>query len=180
MVNQRLRLASVSPALLEVYADEGMSLEQLMAFAVTDHGRQEQVWQTISGSWQKEPYQIRRMLTEKSARASDRRAMFVGLDAYEAARGVVLRNPFQSDDATTAAGSRTSLCSTVWSLRSERQRRKRSPPKAGSGSSSQGAKLIGQYDSSALCRWVASDRSPGPAQQHALSTTYLAAEKSMG
>ncbi|MGY2930488.1 hypothetical protein ACVWXL_000123 [Bradyrhizobium sp. GM22.5] len=29
-----------------------MSLEQLMAFAVTaDHGRQEQVWQTISGSW---------------------------------------------------------------------------------------------------------------------------------
>lgn len=47
-----LRLASVSPALLEVYADEGMSLEQLMAFAVTaDHGRQEQVWQTISGSW---------------------------------------------------------------------------------------------------------------------------------
>lgn len=31
-------------------------------------------------------------------RASDRRAMFVGLDAYEAAGGVVLRNPFQSDD----------------------------------------------------------------------------------
>ncbi|MGY3413561.1 hypothetical protein ACVWZV_009728 [Bradyrhizobium sp. GM5.1] len=70
-----------------------------LAFAVTaDHGRQEQVWQTISGSWQKEPYLIRRMLTEKSARASDRRAMFVGLDAYEAAGGVVLRNPFQSDD----------------------------------------------------------------------------------
>lgn len=79
MVNQRLRLASVSPTLLEVYADEGMSLEQLMASAVTaDHGRQEQVWQTISGSWQKEPYQIRRMLTEKSVRASDSRAMFVG------------------------------------------------------------------------------------------------------
>lgn len=52
VVNQCLRLASVSPALLEVYADEGMSLKQLMAFAVTaDHGRQEQVWQTISGSW---------------------------------------------------------------------------------------------------------------------------------
>jgi hypothetical protein len=38
------------------------------------------------------------MLTEKSVRASDRRAMFVGLDAYEAAGGVVLRNLFQSDD----------------------------------------------------------------------------------
>ncbi|MCW2158113.1 ParB-like chromosome segregation protein Spo0J [Bradyrhizobium diazoefficiens] len=85
--------------MLDIYAEDGMSLEQLMAFTVTaDHGRQEQVWQAISGSWQKEPYQIRRMLTEKTARASDRRAVFVGLDAYEAAGGVVLRDLFQSDD----------------------------------------------------------------------------------
>ncbi|MCA1396975.1 ParB/RepB/Spo0J family partition protein [Bradyrhizobium sp. BRP56] len=99
VVKQRLRLASVSPALLDVYAEDGMSLEQLMAFPVTaDHGRQEQVWQAISGSWQKEPYQIRRMLTEKTVRASDRRAVFVGLDVYEAAGGVLLRDLFQSDD----------------------------------------------------------------------------------
>jgi ParB family chromosome partitioning protein len=99
VVKQRLRLASVSPTLLDVYADDGMSLEQLMAFTVTsDHARQEQVWQAISGSWQKEPYQIRRMLTEKTVSASDRRAVFVGLDAYEAAGGVVLRDLFQSDD----------------------------------------------------------------------------------
>ncbi len=99
VVKQRLRLASVSPTLLDLYAEDGMSLEQLMAFTVTaDHARQEQVWQAISGSWQKEPYQIRRMLTEKTVRASDRRAVFVGLDAYEAAGGVVLRDLFQSDD----------------------------------------------------------------------------------
>ncbi|MBH5384969.1 ParB/RepB/Spo0J family partition protein [Bradyrhizobium diversitatis] len=99
VVKQRLRLASVSPTLLDVYADDGISLEQLMAFTVTaDHSRQEQVWQAISGSWQKEPYQIRRMLTEKTVRASDRRAAFVGLDAYEAAGGAVLRDLFQSDD----------------------------------------------------------------------------------
>jgi ParB family chromosome partitioning protein len=99
VVKQRLRLASVAPALLDIYAEDAMSLEQLMAFTVTaDHARQEQVWQAISGSWQKEPYQIRRMLTEKTVRASDRRAVFVGLDAYEAAGGVVLRDLFQSDD----------------------------------------------------------------------------------
>ncbi|MFT5429339.1 ParB/RepB/Spo0J family partition protein [uncultured Bradyrhizobium sp.] len=99
VVKQRLRLASVSPTLLDLYAEDGMSLEQLMAFTVTsDHTRQEQVWQAVSGSWQKEPYQIRRMLTEKTVRASDRRAVFVGLDAYEAAGGVVLRDLFQSDD----------------------------------------------------------------------------------
>ena len=99
VVKQRLRLASVSPALLDVYAEDGMSLEQLMAFTVSpDHARQEQVWAALEKSWSKEPYQIRRMLTEKTARASDKRAVFVGLDAYEAAGGVVLRDLFQQDD----------------------------------------------------------------------------------
>lgn len=99
VVKQRLRLASVSSTLLDIYAEDEMSLEQLMAFTVTsDHARQEQVWQAVAESWQKEPYQIRRMLTEKTVRASDRRAVFVGLDAYEAAGGVVLRDLFQSDD----------------------------------------------------------------------------------
>ena len=38
------------------------------------------------------------MLTESAVRASDKRALFVGVDAYEAAGGVVLRDLFQSDD----------------------------------------------------------------------------------
>lgn len=99
VVKQRLRLASVSPKLLDVYADDGMTLEMLMAFTVSaDHARQEQVWEAISAGWQKEPWQIRRMLTETTVRASDKRAVFVGLDAYEAAGGAVLRDLFQSDD----------------------------------------------------------------------------------
>lgn len=99
VVKQRLRLTSVAPTLLEIYADDGMTLEQLMAFTVSpDHARQEQVWDAIKDSWQKEPYQIRRMLTETAVRASDKRAIFVGVDAYEAAGGIVLRDLFQSDD----------------------------------------------------------------------------------
>ncbi len=99
VVKQRLRLASVSPALLEIYADDDMTLEQLMAFTVTsDHDRQEQVWNSIKDGWQKEPYHIRRMLTETTVRASDRRAVFVGIEAYEAAGGIVLRDLFESDD----------------------------------------------------------------------------------
>jgi len=83
IVKQRLKLASVAPALLDVYAEDGMTLEQLMAFTVNpDHARQFQVWDVISTSWNKEPFQIRRMLTETSVRASDRRAVFVGVDAY--------------------------------------------------------------------------------------------------
>lgn len=99
VVKQRLRLAAAAPSLLEVYADDGMTLEQLMAFTVSeDHARQEQVWDAIRDSWQKEPWQIRRMLTETTVRASDKRALFVGLETYEAAGGIVLRDLFQSDD----------------------------------------------------------------------------------
>jgi ParB family chromosome partitioning protein len=99
VVKQRLRLAAVSEKLLDIYAEDGMSLEQLMAFTVTaDHARQEQVWDAIQRSYSKEPYQIRRMLTERTVRASDKRVLFVGLDAYEQAGGIVMRDLFQQDD----------------------------------------------------------------------------------
>ncbi|WP_407156569.1 ParB/RepB/Spo0J family partition protein [Bradyrhizobium sp. STM 3557] len=99
IVKQRLRLASVSQRLHEVYAEDGMTLEQLIAFSVTaDHARQEQVWENVSRSGYDEPYQIRRALTEHAVRASDRRARFVGVDAYERAGGAVERDLFQHDD----------------------------------------------------------------------------------
>lgn len=99
IVKQRLRLASVSPKLHEVYAEDGMTLEQLMAFSVSaDHARQEQVWENVSRSGYDEPYQIRRLLTENSVRGSDRRAQYVGIDAYEKAGGPVLRDLFENDD----------------------------------------------------------------------------------
>jgi ParB family chromosome partitioning protein len=99
IVKQRLRLASVSPKLHDVYADDGMTLEQLMAFSVTaDQARQEQIWENVSRSGNDEPYQIRRMLTENTVRASDRRAQFIGLDGYERAGGSVMRDLFAHDD----------------------------------------------------------------------------------
>lgn len=99
IVKQRLRLASVSPKLHEVYAEDVMTLEQLMAFSVNgDHARQEQVWDNVSRSGYDEPYQIRRMLTENAVRASDRRARFVGLDTYQQAGGPILRDLFEDDD----------------------------------------------------------------------------------
>src|SRR5262245_42588177 len=75
-----------------------MTLEQLMAFTVTtDQARQEQVWDALQQSCNKEPYIIRRQLTESAVRASDRRARFLGLDSYDAAGGVVLRDLFEED-----------------------------------------------------------------------------------
>lgn len=98
VVKQRLRLASVSPKLLEVYAEDGMTLDQLMAFTVSgDWERQEQVWERLQSSYTKEPYVIRRQLTEGAVRASDKRAQFIG-EAYEQEGGTVLRDLFQGDD----------------------------------------------------------------------------------
>jgi ParB family chromosome partitioning protein len=99
VVKQRLKLATVSGKLLDVYAQDGMTLEQLMAFTVTgDHARQERVWEQLAQSWNKEPHYIRRQLTEGAVRASDKRAQFVGVAAYEAAGGMVTRDLFEDDD----------------------------------------------------------------------------------
>jgi ParB family transcriptional regulator, chromosome partitioning protein len=99
VVRQRLRLAAVSPKLLDLYAEDGISLDQVMAFTVNpDHARQEQVWEALQRSYTKEPHQIRRMLTEGAVRSSDKRAQFVGVEAYEAGGGVILRDLFNSDD----------------------------------------------------------------------------------
>lgn len=99
VVRQRLKLAAVSPALHEIYAEGGMTLDQLMAFSVSDdHTRQEQVWEILAHSLNKSPGFIRARLTESTVPASDRRARFVGIDAYVEAGGCVLRDLFEEDD----------------------------------------------------------------------------------
>ena len=99
IVRQRLRLAAVSPRLLELYVAEEMTLEHVMAFTLTtDHARQEQVWEAVKNGYNPQPYQIRRMLTETAVHAAnDRRATFVGVEAYEAAGGEVTRDLFEND-----------------------------------------------------------------------------------
>ncbi|MDC9823281.1 ParB N-terminal domain-containing protein [Devosia sp. ZB163] len=98
IVRQRLKLAAVSPKLLDHYAEGTLTLTQLMAFTVNpDHGRQEQVWEAIQHSWSKEPFAIKRMLTENTVRANDQRVGFVGIDAYVAAGGAVLQDLFDND-----------------------------------------------------------------------------------
>ena len=98
VVRQRLKLTAVSPELLQLYAEDQVSLDQLMAFTVCDdHDRQLKVWQTIARNWDKSPATIRRLLTETTVPAGDRRAVFVGADAYKAAGGIIIRDLFESD-----------------------------------------------------------------------------------
>jgi ParB family transcriptional regulator, chromosome partitioning protein len=49
VVRQRFRLGAVSPKLMQIYRDGDLSLDQLMAFAITeDHARQEAVYERLS------------------------------------------------------------------------------------------------------------------------------------
>lgn len=99
VVRQRLKLASVSPQLHEIYAEDGMTLEQLMAFSVSDdHERQEQVWELLSHSYNRSAAYIRSKLTEDTVRVADKRVRFVTVDAYVAAGGHVMRDLFEEDD----------------------------------------------------------------------------------
>jgi ParB family chromosome partitioning protein len=96
VVRQRLRLGAVSPRLMAAYRAEEVTLDQLMAFAVSeDHARQEQVFEQLS--WNRAPHLVRRAMTEAKMAATDRRALFVGLEAYAEAGGTILRDLFTED-----------------------------------------------------------------------------------
>ena len=80
VVKQRLKLAAVSPKLMSLYRRGELTLDQLMAFTLTDdHGRQFEVWAQLS--WNKSPEMIRKLLTQSHVSPSDRRVEFIGAEA---------------------------------------------------------------------------------------------------
>jgi len=96
VVRQRLRLGAVSPALMDLYRAGELNLDQMMAFAVSeDHSRQAQVLEQLGAH--RPPYLVRRAMTEAKVSASDRRAVFIGAEAYAEAGGSILRDLFTED-----------------------------------------------------------------------------------
>ena len=100
LVEQRLRLGSAAPELLDTYRADEIGLETLKAFAVTtDHRRQMAVWEQLaSQGYRPSAGQVRRLLTEDRVQANSAIALFVDVDAYEAAGGAVLRDLFADED----------------------------------------------------------------------------------
>lgn len=98
-VQRRLKLANVSPRLVQGYRDGELNLDQLMALAISDdHAEQERVWKLAQrqGPWQTAPHMLRAAIAKPGSinAKTDRLARFVGLDAYEAAGGPVMRDLF--------------------------------------------------------------------------------------
>jgi ParB family chromosome partitioning protein len=98
VVRQRLRLANVSPTLLALYRSDQITLEQLMALAITDdHAAQERIWNAAPPAL-REPQALRAALTEsKVDAATDGRIRFIGIEAYTAAGGHIERDLFQPE-----------------------------------------------------------------------------------
>ena len=97
IVRQRLKLAVVSPKLIAAYRKDEMTLDQLMAFTIADdHKQQEKVWKELP-DWNRQRGDgaaIRAALTEQHVGADSKMARFVGIEAYQAAGGAVLRDLF--------------------------------------------------------------------------------------
>lgn len=100
VVQRRLKLANVSPRLMADYRADAVSLDQLMALAITDdHVAQESAFYDAP-TWQRQPSALRERLTEREIDAYRHPLVrFVGLDTYEAAGGGVRRDLFAEDDA---------------------------------------------------------------------------------
>jgi ParB family transcriptional regulator, chromosome partitioning protein len=103
LVRQRLKLAAVSPTLRKLFRKGDLDLSQMSAFAlVDDHAAQEAVWADLP-EWNRDGDAIRRALSAEGVEATERLAAFVGIDAYEAAGGTVLRDLFDTDQPAILA-----------------------------------------------------------------------------
>ncbi|KNH09913.1 putative plasmid stabilization protein [Candidatus Burkholderia brachyanthoides] len=110
-VQRRLKIANVSPRLLDVFRDDDMSIEQVIALALTDdHDLQEQLWFDAPQSWLRDPYQLRAAITKEEIEVRNNPLVaFVTLDAYEVAGGFVRRDLFSDGDNAGHIGDAAAL-----------------------------------------------------------------------
>ena len=98
-VEQRLRLGTLAPELLDAYRDEQLSMDTLMAFTLsTDPERQLAVWAQLADHHAPSAWSVKRLLTEERVQGGQSLARFVGLEAYEAAGGPCTRDLFAEQD----------------------------------------------------------------------------------
>ncbi|WP_040851029.1 ParB/RepB/Spo0J family partition protein [Nitrosospira lacus] len=98
-VKRYLKLTHVSPTVFKLYAEDEMNFEQISALALTDdYELQERIWNSTP-AWQRSGSTFRRLITgtEIDIRHSPL-ARFVGIEAYEAAGGLVRRDLFGKEN----------------------------------------------------------------------------------
>lgn len=100
-VEGRLRLAALAPPVFAALGAGEISLDVAQAYAATgDQERQAYVFEQLAGSYSgNHPDSIRRMILQASVSGTDRRARYVGEEAYAGAGGRIERDLFSGEDA---------------------------------------------------------------------------------
>lgn len=99
-VQRMLKLAGLSPALLDTWREGELTLAMAQALAITDdHTKQEQAFKLHGDpDWDEDGDAIRAALTEGDLTSRDRITRYIGLEAYETAGGAVRRDLFAEDE----------------------------------------------------------------------------------
>jgi len=99
VVRRALKIANLSPVLLDLLRDDKLDYEQAKVLALADdYATQERVWNDAQTPWLRRPAELRAALTKAELDARENPlAKFVGLDAYQAAGGYVRRDLFSDD-----------------------------------------------------------------------------------
>ncbi len=101
VVQRMLKLANVAPKIFEQFRQDKVTLEQMMALAISDdHKAQEKALFKPRHTWETNAHALRNALTNKEIdMLRDPVARFVGLKEYELAGGVVRRDLFGKEGA---------------------------------------------------------------------------------
>lgn len=93
-VRRRIKLAKVSPRIMDEFRVGQVTLSQMEALAIADdHGEQESAFFDLP-DWNRDERHIRARLTQEKIRADNRLVRFIGVEAYEVAGGVITRDLF--------------------------------------------------------------------------------------
>ena len=96
-VEQRLALARLSPRIRAAYRKGELTLDVARAFCLDpDHITQERVFKGLSKPISN-THAVRSALTQGRTPASDRLALFVGIEAYTEAGGRIVKDLFEDD-----------------------------------------------------------------------------------
>lgn len=102
-VRQRLALGSAAPELLDEVLNEKMNLSQLMVLCqLDDHERQKEIWFNTPDNWQRNPNNLRKLISNDAMTLENKLVKFVGLEIYEQAGGTVARDLFSTSDSDSS------------------------------------------------------------------------------
>ena len=97
-VEQRLALAQLSPRIRAAYRRGELTLDVARAFCIGDHEAQERVFKGLAKPITS-AHAVRSALTQGRTPLSDHLALFVGVDAYTAAGGRIVKDLFEDSIA---------------------------------------------------------------------------------